>query len=399
MTAPTVRPPTEPAQNKRSSWMVFGLANVAVATALALALWYLLVDPEWSPLRSYPEPYTALLFWGIIAVVGLGFNQEFAAFARLRQPVKGFAIVAVAAAFAVVMTYGLAHLWGSIDASFAADREGDLGYFTGALWVLFAFVVYVMSVVNWNHWPSSLTGLTQPWLGAAQIVVLIVPTTALYLIFGLPSLATWTQAGSALMDTNTAIGVFYSIVVSIVITGLLAENWPWRAAGSPTRVALAATVGNAVLGIVLYFGLQALAHLVLGPNDVAELGTTMPIFSAQIGVCWVLWMILWANCFGNTPTAGAAIRNVVVRIFITFVLGLATFVVYYFFAASTVLHEPAITSRMSGNALGWMDWWVLWTLVYVLCFESLGLSKLRPQDDLSSDVEDGHPHDDTVSHS
>ncbi|MBY4130192.1 hypothetical protein HQO83_17490 [Rhodococcus fascians] len=378
MTASTVRPASEPVQNRRAPWAVFGLANFAVVTVLALVFWYLLVDPEWSPLSSYPEPYTALLFWAIIALVGLGFNQEFAAFVRFRQPIKGFVIVAVAAIFAVVMTYALAYLWGSIDESFAAAREDDLGYFTGALWVLFAFVVYVMSVVNWNHWPSSLTGLTQPSLGAAQIVVLIVPTTVLYAVFGLPGLATWAEPGSALMDTNTAIGVFYSIVVSIVMTGLLAENWPWRQAGSPTRVALAAIVGNTALGIVLYFGLQLLARVILGPNDVAGLGSTLPIFSAQIGVCWVLWMILWANCFQNAPMAGPATRNVAVRVLVTFVLGVATFVFYYFFAASSVLHEPAITARMSGNALGWMDWWVLWTLVYVLCFESFGLSKLRP---------------------
>ncbi|MBY6312304.1 MULTISPECIES: hypothetical protein [Nocardiaceae] len=127
-------------------------------------------------------------------------------------------------------------------------------------------------------------------------------------------------------------------------------------------------------------GLQALARLVLGPNDVAELGATMPIFSAQIGVCWVLWMILWAICFGNMPASASATRNVVSRIVTTFVLGIATFVLYYFFAASSVLHEPPITARLSGNALGWIDWWVLWTLVYVLCFESFGVAKLRPQE-------------------
>lgn len=189
--------PAEVTPTKSGHWVVFGIANLVIVTILALTSWYLLVDPEWSPLSSYPEPYTALLFWAIIALVGLGFNQEFSAFSRFRQPAKGFVIVAAAAIFRHRDDLRPGEPVGRRRSVFLRRPRGGLGYFTGALWVLFAFVVYAMSVFNWEHWPSSLTGLTQPWLGAAQIVVLIVPTTALYLIFGLPSLATWAQPGGS----------------------------------------------------------------------------------------------------------------------------------------------------------------------------------------------------------
>lgn len=360
------------------SWVVFGLANLVVVTALAVAFWFLFVDPEWGLVQSYPEPYTALLFWALIALVWIGFNQEFTAFTRFRQPLKGLAIVAVVAVFAFSMTYALAYLWGSIDLSFAADREGGVGFFTGALWVLFAFIVYVMSVVNWQHWPSSQSGLKQPWIGAAQIVVLAVPTSILYLIFGLPSLATWVDPAAAVLDTNTAIGVFYGIVVSVVITGLLTENWPWRLMKTPGKIALVSAIGNAVAGVAIYFVLRALTPLLIGSTNADALGDSIAIFPAQIGVCWVFWMIFWTNCFGNKPTGASDAVNAIARVGITFVLGVVTFLLYYFVLADFVLHEPELLPGLAGNALGWMDWWVMWTLIYVLCFESLGLSKLRP---------------------
>ncbi len=50
-------------------WYSYGIANLVVVTALALAFWYLLVDPSWSGLHLYPQPFLALLFWAILAVV------------------------------------------------------------------------------------------------------------------------------------------------------------------------------------------------------------------------------------------------------------------------------------------------------------------------------------------
>ena len=46
----------------RTHWAVFGLANLLVVAALAIGSWYLLADPEISPLNFYPLPFNAALF-------------------------------------------------------------------------------------------------------------------------------------------------------------------------------------------------------------------------------------------------------------------------------------------------------------------------------------------------
>ncbi len=165
------------------------------------------------------------------------------------------------------------------------------------------------------------------------------------------------------------LGWFYSIVVAVILTGQTLDNWPWRLFGGGGRTAIAATVGNVVVGTALYFLMVPLAKLLIGPGATAELGSVIDQFPAQIGVCWAFWMIFWANGFGNrfSPSVRAAL---------TFVLALGTFVFYYRFAAQHILHEPEVATGLSGNALGFIDWLVLWTLIYVVGFQSLGLRRL-----------------------
>ena len=79
-------------------WWAFGLANLAVIVVLSVASWWLLIAPAWSPLHTYPQPYTATLFWTIISTVWLGFNFEWLGPVRLRQPVRGLAGIALAVA-------------------------------------------------------------------------------------------------------------------------------------------------------------------------------------------------------------------------------------------------------------------------------------------------------------
>lgn len=193
------------------------------------------------------------------------------------------------------------------------------------------------------------------------------------MVLAVPGLATWAAPSAAWLDTNTLIGWFYSVIVSVVVTGLLTENWPWRLAGSPARVALASTVGNVVVGTGIFFVFRPLTELLLGPVNVEGVGAAITGFPAQLGVCWVFWMIMWSNCFGNKPTDLGAAANYAARIAITLALAVGTFLLYYYVAAGTLLHEPALTDQISGNALGWVDWWVLWTLFYVMCLQSWGL--------------------------
>lgn len=371
----------------RERWVLFGIGNLAVVVVLSLLGWYLLADPQTSPWSFYPMPFNAALFWAILFVVFIGFNAEFAGFTRLGQPARGLAIVAATVVFAVVVTVLLAYGLGSINADFAPGRAGGAGYFTGALFVLFGFGTFVMAVLNWQHWPWPQLGLRQPAIGLAEIAGVAGPTMLLYFVLGLPSV---TLADShPLMSVDTVLGWFYSVIVAVLLTGQTLDNWPWRLAGSPARTALAALVGNLLLGTLLFAVAVPLISSLLGPVTAAALGTAINQFPAQLGVCWAFWIIFWANAFGNRPTGLGTAANLVARVAITFALGVATFVFYYRFAAEHILHESAVTAEINGNALGYMDWMVLITLFYVVAFESLGLRRLlgaRATDGRSKDA-------------
>ncbi|MGI9157064.1 MAG: hypothetical protein ACR2FG_10560 [Marmoricola sp.] len=199
------------------------------------------------------------------------------------------------------------------------------------------------------------------------------PTTLLWVVLGIPAVSETVRAGSPLLDMNTLLGWYYSIIVAIVLTGLTMENWPWRLAGSRARVAMASLVGNVALGTVLYVVLRAVSKLIIGSDTVHVLGVAINQFPSQLGVCWVAWMIVWANAFGNKPTRLGATANLAARVAITFALAVGTFVLYYYVLAEHLLHEPPVAGNLSGNALGFMDWFALVALLYVVGFESYPL--------------------------
>ncbi len=359
----------------RSSWWTFGILNVVVVLAITFAGWYLLADPSTSLLDVYPLPFNAALFWALLFVVWSGFNLELFGFASLPQPRRGMTIAAAAIGFGIGMTWLLSQGLGAVNPDFAAAREGGLGYFTGALFVLFGFSTYVMAVVNWDHWPWRDLGLGQPQVGWSEIAFLVLPTILLYVVLGLPTLSLASQPGSALLGLDTLLGWYYSLIVAIVLTGVLWENWPWRLAGSRARTAAASVVGTLVLGSALYFALLATSKALLGGENTRLLGDAIHQFPAQLGVCWVAWMIVWANAFGNKPTNLGGPVNLLVRGLATFGLAAATFVAYYFLAAEHLLHEPPVVGSIAGNALGFMDWFALVALLYIVGFESFGLPK------------------------
>jgi AAT family amino acid transporter len=371
------------------AWWTFGLLNLLVVTVATLTGWYLLADPRTSPLEVYPLPFNAALFWALMFVIWAGFYLQFAGFARLQQPVRGIAITVSALVFGVVVTWLLGAGLGHLNPDFAADRDGGTGYFTGALFVLFGFSTYVMSVVNWGHWPWPDLGLRQPLVGWCEIAFLILPTLALYVVLGLPTLSLNVAPGSALMDLDTLLGWYYAVVVSIILTGSLWANWPWRLAGSRGRMVVASLVGNVALGTLLFWLLRAVSKLLLGPDNVSALGGAINQFPAQLGVCWVAWMIMWSNAFGNKPTRFSEAANLVLRAAITFGLGAVAFLAYYFVLASLVLHEPKVVGNIAGNALGFMDWFALVTLLYVAGFGSFGLR--APVDEPPSDTYEAEP--------
>lgn len=98
-------------------------------------------------------------------------------------------------------------------------------------------------------------------------------------------------------------------------------------------------------------------------------------------------MIFWQNCFANKPDGLSMAARFAVRSAITAVLGVGTFLAYYFFLADKVLHEPAVVGDINGNALGWWNWVVIWTLPYVLGLQSWGLPQDAPdQSDTITDA-------------
>jgi AAT family amino acid transporter len=369
--------PTAPAAQQRSlPWWGFGLANLLVVVALSLGSWYLLVDPKVSPLHTYPFPYQEVLFWAILYVVFIGFNLEFYGFDRIRQPLRGLVLIGVTVGLAIGTT-ALMAFWGYYDPAFTATRAGGDGYLTPALYVLFGFFTYLTVVVNWDHWPWRHRGLSQPSLGIAEIAATTAPTVILFAVFILPNLASWARPGHQLLSLTTTIGWVYSIIVCAIITGLLTENWPWRLAGAGGRQAAASLAGNIAAGTGLYFILLALAKALLGSTAVHQLGTSITEFPAEVGVCWAFWMILWANAFGTWPSRPSVAFNYVARIVITLALGIATFVLYYFVLARYITHEPVTAGKAYGNALGWMDWMVVWILFYIVYLGSYGIPGIR----------------------
>lgn len=371
-----------------TTWWSHGLANLVIVLIATFAGWYLLNDPRSSPLDVYPLPFNAALFWALLFVVWSGFNLEFAGFTRLAQPLRGTAITAATAVFAIVVTFGLAEGIGHFYPDFAAARDGGTGYFTGALFVLFGFSTWVLVVVNWAHWPWTDLGMKQPLVGLCEIAFLFLPTTLLWLILGVPAVSETVKPGSALIGVDTLLGWYYSIIVAVVLTGLTMDNWPWRLAGSRARTALASLIGNVALGTVIYFVLLGVCKLIIGHDTVAELGGVIHQFPSQLGVCWVAWMIMWANAFGNKPTGLGDLANLAARAAITFALAIVTFVFYYYVLAEHLLHEPLVAGKLHGNALGFVDWFALITLLYVVGFESYGLRKPVAEDeaDLPSEL-------------
>jgi AAT family amino acid transporter len=351
-------------------------ATLLIVAVLSLATWWLFIDPRWGVVAVYGNPANAVIFWTLFAIICLAFNLELKGFDRLGQPLRGLVFAAVAIAAGIGITALLALVWGAVDPSFAPERAGGVGYFAGAIFVLFVFLTNVPAATVFEHRPWKALGLGQPWVGIAEIAVSTIASLVLYAVFALPALAVWSTVRNAPLSVNEVVGFFYSIVVSIVVTSNLTDNRPWNRIGGSGRWFLLTAVGNVAVGTSLFFVLSAATRLLLGADARAAIGPDgLSIFPAQLGVCWVFWTIFWANCAGNRPQHLTPARNRTLRVLITLALAVLTFTVYYRVVAAHILHEPTLAPGIAGNALGFMDLAIVWLLLFAVGAESWPLAR------------------------
>ncbi|MDF1704896.1 MAG: hypothetical protein P1U38_08985 [Aeromicrobium sp.] len=377
ITNPSEALPTGGASHAGTSSRAAAASLLAILT-IAVVSWWLLIDPQWGVLEVYGNQANAAIFWALFVIVCLGFNLESWGFHRLRQPWRGIVFSACVIVGSLGITWALAAGWGQVDPSFAADRPDGTGYFAGAIFVLFAFLTNVPAAANFAHRPWSGFGLRQPLLGLAEIAVAAVVCFGLYATFAAPALSTWAET-SPLMSVNTVVGYFYSVVIVILISANQADNWPWTRLTGARIAAWLPTVLLAGAGV--YVVLRWLGGLLIGDAARTALGADgVNIFAAQLGVCWVLWSIFWVNYRPDRPTHRSIVADRWIRVAITFALALLTFVVYYRFAAEHVLHESLISTGVAGNALGFIDWVIVWMLLHAVAFERwpVGHATKRP---------------------
>jgi AAT family amino acid transporter len=355
-----------------AAWARSALVSLTVVLVLGLSIWWALMDPDWGALAVYGNPANAFIFWTLFAIVCLAFNLESWGFDRLPQPTRGLAFGAISLTIGAGITIGLAQVWSRVDPSFSPERPGSIGYFTGAIFVLFVFLTNVPLATTFEHRPWKTLGLRQPWVGLCEILAGTLLSIALYAIFAAPALASWSATDEPLLSVNTTVGFFYCVVVSIIITSNHTQGWPWAGEErGPVAWWTSRAVGNVLFGTALYMGLGFLSGLLLGSDAVDALGPDgMSIFPAQFGVWWVFWSIFWSNCTGNRPNGYTTGVNRALRVGITFVLACLSFMAYYHWIASGVLHEPPVAAGMSGNALGFVDWLIVCLLLYVVGAQS-----------------------------
>ena len=120
--------------------------------------------------------------------------------------------------------------------------------------------------------------------------------------------------------------------------------------------ALVVTLGG---GIGLYYALRPLVQA-LTPADIKAL----PSFSAatqtaELGVCIVMWALVVGLIFGPSKLKRSTAEIRAIRTVVVVALGIATYIVFMRFFATTVLHFPAVKGDYGGSPLTWINWTAL----------------------------------------
>ena len=383
-------------QTAKAKPVLFGVLNCLIILLVSWLTWYLVIDPT-GPIALYPNKAGGLIFWIIIGVVWFAFNGELYPFRNLSQPKKGIVLVLLTTAVAVFVVWFLNVLWGSFSPVFSINRPpSNFGVFAGALFVLPGFYAWPVLVNTWQHWPWSDAGLKQPHIGIAEFFVGFFITVFLYMFLIFPALGMWQSpdwfhGAAPLFSVPTFVGWFYMVPVVHLITSGLFERWPWRLMDKNRgRMAMVSFFGIIGIATLLYPVMLSIAKLLMGPS-VAELlsqNGMLNIEAAQLGVCVITWVIIWPIIGGNWPTKLPTAANYIVRLVITFALGVAFYLFVNRWFGVTFLHEPSLAIQYGatlpagygtygGNPLLSIDWIIVVALYYLVYFDSWGLRRLR----------------------
>lgn len=152
----------------------------------------------------------------------------------------------------------------------------------------------------------------------------------------------------------TAVGWFYSVIVSWLTIANALDNWPWSRLGSRAKTALGSFFGNFVIGTGIYFlFLYLLKHFLIPVEAQKSIGAAITMWPAQLGICILFWVLTWSIVFDTRPLK--TVSQKVVRIVITYGLGIITFLVYTRWFAISALHEAEISRGFGGDPLTWVD--------------------------------------------
>jgi len=352
--------------------VAFSVLDLFIIQGLSYFVWLLFVDPKHGVWKFYPQPFGVYLFWAVMVLVFLAFNLGLFGFTKMSQPARGIVATIVTVVLSFIIPWLLIFGYGSLDPAFSPT--GNAGHGAIAMIVLIGFYGFGVLPTNMDGWPWTDAGLKQPLSGLAQIFVGCFLTLIGYMLLIYPCFASWTSPEKTLLPLPTAIGWFYSVIVSWLTTAQVLDHWPWTSFGSRAKRALGSFVGNFIVGTVLYFLFLALLKHVLIPDAaLAKIGAAITLWPAQLGVWIVFWMIFWPLAVNNVPNSLSPGANRFVRFVITWALGIISFVVYMKWFAINVLNEAPIVPGFGGDPLTWVDLLNLVMLVYVLYFGNYGL--------------------------
>jgi amino acid transporter, AAT family len=358
----------------------WGAATPVVVTAgiwiVALLSWWLLADPDWSPLGASQAAIGAILFWVILAFIFTGFTFGNWPFSKLSQPIAGIAQVAFDVALGFFAVWLFTFVLGSWDPTFSHAAAGGAGFTAAAFVVLIGFYAYSLVAASWGGYPFEAQA--QPSAGVAQFFLAAFITMLGTIVLIYPNFSA-ALAKDAPVPLATATGWVYCSIVVLLLAAMLWENWPWSLIKNRHLRALGAVVASLGGGYGLFLLFKTIVKAVV-PASIKGMETfALDLEAAQIGVCFSLWALTWGLVWGAPPTSLGATLNRVVRTVIVTVLSVATYVIFMRFAGTKVLHFDAIKDNYGGSPLVWMDWVILVLLWYAVAFGGF-LSTRRASD-------------------